>query len=88
MKMHSGLMRSVLEYAEKHADGGESRCFPVVPCYDEREINYHIQLCEEAGFLVAEECGGLFSIVQLTYEGQVLVRGWRGESSWKDMPLK
>ena len=81
MKMHDDLIHRILRYAEKHADGGITRCIPEFPCYDENEIDYHLQLCEEAGYLRIKVTGTFIktgkdanSIIQLTWLGQSYLR--------------
>ena len=50
MKRHMNLIRAVLEYVECHGDS-EFLAPPEVDGYSPGEIEYHIQLCEQAGYL-------------------------------------
>lgn len=88
MKMHNDLLARILEYAEKYADDGETRCFPSIPCYTAKEVNYHLLLCQEAGFLEAEEIGDRLSIIRLTYDGQMKLRTFRENPTWGRIGLK
>ncbi len=82
MNRHIQLLVKILEYARMHADG-ESPCFPEVPCYSLKQINYHIYLCVDAGFLEAEKTGNLlrgtnetaYSIYRLTWLGHEVLDG-------------
>ena len=49
MKRDFELVLKILKYAEEKADGGISVRFPQFECYTDHEVNYHIDLCRQAG---------------------------------------
>ncbi len=58
MKRYMDLIHKILEYAEEHADGGDSTCIPEFEegcCYTAKDVDYHIKLCQQAGLLTANE---------------------------------
>lgn len=76
MKRHKSLIREILEYAEENADDGLSPCVPKVTCFTAHEIDYHIRLCAQAGFIEIEKRGSIkntnlnaYSIKNLTWHG-------------------
>lgn len=64
MKRYMTLIRAVLEYVECHGDS-EFLSPPEVDGYTPAQVDYHIQLCEQAGYL--ETQSGYPSA--LTWEG-------------------
>ena len=61
MKRYMELIIAILEYAEREGNG-KLLSQPEIAGYTPEQINYHIQLCGEAGYLEAEgteKVGGL-----------------------------
>lgn len=50
MRLKRKLLHKILRYAEEHATGRKLAA-PEFEDYSEQEVNYHIGLCHEAGFL-------------------------------------
>ena len=83
MKRIIQLIQEILAFAEECADGGHTRCVPSAKDLgsfgdiNDRDIHYHIGLCEQAGFLVVEKSGKDIPdseipwcrIIHLTWEG-------------------
>lgn len=76
MKRHNSLIFEILEYAEKHADDGLNPCVPKVNCFNAHEVDYHIRLCAQAGYIEIEKWGRLrntnrdaYSVLNLTWHG-------------------
>jgi hypothetical protein len=77
------LILKILQFAETNADGGQTRCVPStndLPDFDEiedKDIQYHIGLCHQAGFLEVERTTKVvpntvipwYRIIHLTWEG-------------------
>ena len=74
MRRHMKLVRTVLEYAECHATGRGIPA-PEAEGYSVIQVNYHIRLCGEAGFLRIEDVmnmaddGPQYNILDLTWQG-------------------
>ena len=57
MKRHMRLIRKILEWAEQRCNG-EPIHPPDCSDHDTRVVNYHVGLCEEAGYLRIEKISG------------------------------
>ena len=74
MERHLGLIRKILEYAERRSSGAFS---PAPEClqYSLEAVHYHIGLCGEAGLLIVESISGAeepytrYAIGNLTWNG-------------------
>lgn len=80
MRMYLDLIHKILKYAESNADG-ENRCVPEFDVFCPEDVDYHVLLCEQAGFLTAKMDGTIKgtrkpsrSIIHLTWKGQMEVR--------------
>ena len=51
MRRDKKLIDKILRYAEENADDGLTPCFPEFPCYTQKQVEYHIRLCVQAGLL-------------------------------------
>ena len=76
MRRDMGLVAKIMKYARENADGGNSKCFPDIVCFSHEEVNYHIKLCSQAGYVETERHGRVpgtskhaFSIVDVTWLG-------------------
>ncbi len=50
MKRDMRLIKSLLEHAEEHGNGEEIP-LPTLTSWDTKAIEYHWELCQEAGFI-------------------------------------
>ena len=80
MKLQPNLIVKILEYGEEHADGGLTPCFPKLEGFTNQQVNEHLKLCEEYGYVEIEKWGALrneegqflgdrYSIKRLTIHG-------------------
>ena len=76
MKRCMSLIHLVLEYAEKEATGG-LLAPPRLPGHSEEQVEYHVLLCEQAGFLTTSEG----YILHLTWRGHEELKSWRQGAS-------
>ena len=69
------LIGKLLEWSECHADGELTPPPPEISGYSEKEVHYHIGLCDEAGLLyvqkrtMAGQEGERYQILNLTWSG-------------------
>ncbi len=76
MRLQKKLLHKILRYAEENAKG-QRLAPPEFECYDKNEINYHIGLCYEAGFLHVFHTPGSsisvdeYAIKNLTWAGHL-----------------
>ena len=70
MKRKMKLIHKILEWAERYADG-DPKPHPEMEEYGDAEINYHIGLCMQAGYLEAEyePINRTYRIIYLTWDG-------------------
>ena len=67
MKRDMSLVKQILKHIEKHAPG--ERGFlphPDIEGYNSDEVEYHIRLCSQAGFVDLNDTG---YIIELTWQG-------------------
>ncbi len=72
MKRDMELIYLILAYAEEHGDlNNRKRCVPNFDEYDPDYIDYHVRLCEEAGYLKASWPSGnrRGHVQRLTWQG-------------------
>ncbi len=88
MKRDIDLVRLILLEVEK-ADGYLEPVEVKLPDYSTEQINYHIMLLDEAGYLVAfsEEADNLVKYypTHLTWEGHEFVDLARDHPAWKKL---
>ncbi len=58
MKRHMKLIFKILEYVERSNGNGDSIPSPEFDDYSRREVEYHVQLCSEAGYLTVKKSYG------------------------------
>lgn len=86
MRRIKKLIRQILEYTEEEGSG-KPLATPEFPAYSEEQIRYHIDLCEQAGFIRTKlasrqgESDTFKAIVELTWEGHNVLAEMRGEES-------
>ena len=72
MRRKMKLIRKILEWSEANATG-EPTPIGEIEGYTDKQIQYHIQLCSEAGYLLVQDMLSLqsteFYITQLTWRG-------------------
>ena len=70
MKRKMKLIKKILEWTEHYADG-DPKHPPEMEEYRDAEINYHINLCLQAGYLEAayEPIDRTYRIINLTWDG-------------------
>ena len=69
MKRYMNLIQKILQYAECYATG-QNMATPEIDGYTLAQVTYHIDLCEQAGFLRQ------YSMV-LTWQGHEELEGFR-----------
>ena len=76
MRLQKKLLHKILRYAEENATG-QRLATPEFEDYKKHEVNYHIGLCYEAGFLhvhmdASPELGvAVYQIRNLTWKGHL-----------------
>ena len=72
MRRDMELIHKILGWAEVNATGGAQPIGPING-YTDQQVQYHIQLCGEAGYLRVQDMSSLagseFYIIQLTWRG-------------------
>ena len=74
MKRKMTLIHKILEWTESHADG-DPKTPPEIQGYQDTEVNYHIGLCLQAGYLEADYQNSdqtsdqTYKIINLTWDG-------------------
>ena len=81
MKRKMTLIYKILEWTESHADG-DPKTPPEIQGYQDAEINYHIGLCIQAGYLEANyrPIDRTYRIINLTWDGHEALDRHRGDS--------
>jgi hypothetical protein len=86
MKRDMNLIRGVLIETEKLPDDGAFHDISVEG-FTEAEISNHVRLCDEAGFLDAQDLTTLMAVCwkpkRLTYEGHEFLDGIRSDTVWE-----
>ncbi len=70
MKRYMQLILEILKYTERYGNGKELS-LPEVEGYTPDQVNYHVKLCEEAGYLddIFVISPGRYEIGRLTWQG-------------------
>ena len=70
MERHWELIRAILEYTA-HEGNGKNLQAPKVNGYTPEQVNYHIRLCEQAGYLDSVEFveGSCYGVRSLLWAG-------------------
>ena len=81
MKRKMILIQKILEWTESHADD-EPKMPPEIQGYQDAEINYHIGLCLQAGYLEADcqTSDQTYRIINLTWDGHEVLDPHRRNS--------
>ena len=79
MQRKMRLIRELLEWAEVNTEG-RSLSAPELEEYSSNEIQYHIELCRQAGFLEVERSRPYLRIKDLTWAGHSKLDKLRGTS--------
>ena len=72
MKRHRKLIFEILKYVESAKANGEKIPLPEFDDYNRHEVEYHVKLCEEAGYVdlvVSAQDHSPEAIVRLTWNG-------------------
>jgi len=72
MRRHKKLIFLILQYVEQNVTNGDGVPLPEFNDYTRSEIEYHVRLCEEAGYIdtvVQEKSGPPIGIQRLTWIG-------------------
>ena len=73
MKRIKELILRILRYTEEKANGEPLRLPDCRPDYDPQIVRYHVELCEQAGFLKTAAARGTMGrglkILHLTWQG-------------------
>ena len=83
MRRDKKLIKKILLYVRKKANG-DPIPYPSFDEYDQRVVNYHVTLCEEAGFIRAargsasEIIAAADEIGPLTWHGHEQLDQWNG----------
>ena len=78
MERDAQVIRKILLYVRKNARG-DPIPFPSFKEYDKRVVDYHVRLCDQAGFITLHESTmieGEDEIDSLTWEGQNQLERW------------
>lgn len=75
MQLKESLIRQLLEYVECHGTG-RPMYPPEIEGYTDEQVEYHIRLCDQAGFVMTSP-NARHAITQLTYEGHRALRRFR-----------
>lgn len=71
MKREMELIRLILNYVE--AEGRYNKVPPIkvpdIPPYTREQVVYHLCLCEQAGYIMTKNVGGVHLPQALTWEG-------------------
>ncbi|MCY4655045.1 MAG: DUF2513 domain-containing protein [Dehalococcoidia bacterium] len=75
MKRKMKLIRKILEFSEEYFDGANRLPVPEMKDYSDSQIEYHVRLCLEAGYLRADTRneGSVYAIYGLTWQGHELL---------------
>lgn len=82
MPRYQKLIRLILEYVEEHGTG-RPLAPPEFDEYTRTEINYHIGLCDQAGYLEVRKTSGnhpRYRPVSLTWNGHEQLKRGRADS--------
>ena len=83
MQRCMSLIKAILKFAEQK-DSDEYDLPPELPGFSMKQVHYHIELCEQAGYLQVKKVTGLdapyprYTIGNLTWQGHELLAQWRG----------
>ena len=78
--MDDALIKAILKYIEENGQRDRFIDPPEFPHFTKDQVEYHLDLCHQAGFITATRTiGGIFPGV-LTYVGQMELRRLRGSS--------
>ncbi len=71
MELNEGLVKAILKYVAKCDETGGKKflAVPEFPQHTSDEIDYHLDLCHEAGFIRGQETSGTFYPSALTWTG-------------------
>ena len=70
MKRDMELIKQILKYVEQN-DKNDGRLLPApeFPDYGENEVSYHIDLCEQAGYITVQRTSGGSFLRSLSWQG-------------------
>ena len=70
MKRDIALVKAILKYVEKN-DENNGRVLPApeFPGYTEEQVNHHIDICGQAGFVTTQSTSGGSFLRSLTWAG-------------------
>ena len=82
MRRQMKLIGMILAHVEKSRQASEI-CLPDFKDYRTCDVEYHVQLCEEAGYLHVSVNSGVGSrlIAQMTWQGHDVLDGLRASRS-------
>ena len=84
MKRHMKLIFQILEYIEIEKRNGNSVPLPEFEEYSRSEVEYHVKLCEEAGYIdtLTPSNGSMPSaIIRITWDGHNTLDSMRKQGS-------
>ena len=81
MQRDTGLIAKILRFVETEGTPGRILSQPSIEGYDQPVVNYHVNLCAEAGFLRFQPAQGgrvdKSSILALTWQGHDFLESFR-----------
>ncbi len=78
MELKEKLVELLLEYVEQNATGGFLPT-PEFEGYSERQVDYHLDMIHQAGYITGQRMMMGIRPQCLTWEGQMALRKFRGK---------
>ncbi len=70
MKRDMSLIKAILKWVEANGQyGGRFSVIPSLPGYEDNDVQYHADLCEQAGYFTAVRSQGGVLVQCLTWAG-------------------
>lgn len=79
MERDMKLIKRILKYVECNAkNDGRVLDVPEIPDYGTEQVEYHIDLCDQAGFLKVQRTADISYPVALTWQGHEMLNELKG----------
>ena len=69
MDLHDELILLILRYTRENAISTRAMPDPDFEGFTREQVQYHIRLCDQAGYLVVRQSGKRSRIIELTWNG-------------------
>jgi DNA-binding MarR family transcriptional regulator len=83
MKRDMEIVRKILEEVESFPYRPSKFIHPEIEGYTPEQIDYHIEILEEANLLVASRATRRIIPIRLTWDGHEFLEATRNETAWK-----